>query len=213
MLFERTALSKRPEEVIRQELEALRDADRMTPDMVFRNPYVLTALGLPDVFSELDLENAILREIEAFLLELGDGFAFVARQKRMVIDGKDFKLDLLMYHRKLHRLVAIDLKLGEFEPAYKGQMELYLSWLNRSERERGEEAPIGLILCEKAGPEQVSLLQLDQGDIRVAEYITQYLSRPLLQQKLLEAIRRSREQLATQVESLPPGAKPEEEAE
>jgi len=213
MLFERTALSKRPEEVIRQELEALRDADRMTPDMVFRNPYVLTALGLPDVFSELDLENAILREIEAFLLELGDGFAFVARQKRMVIDGKDFKLDLLMYHRKLHRLVAIDLKLGEFEPAYKGQMELYLSWLNRSERERGEEAPIGLILCEKAGPEQVSLLQLDQGDIRVAEYITQYLSRPLLQQKLLEAIRRSREQLATRVESLPPGAKPEEEAE
>ena len=149
MLFERTALSKRPEEVLRQELKALRDEDQMTPDMVFRNPYVLMALGLPDVFSELDLENAILKEIEAFLLELGDGFAFLARQKRMVIDGKDFKLDLLMYHRKLHRLVAIDLKLGEFEPAYKGQMELYLSWLNRNEREHGEQASYFRRLCER----------------------------------------------------------------
>lgn len=215
MLYERTALSKKPEEVIRQELTALRDEDRMTPDMVFRNPYVLTGLGLPDVFSEADLENAVLREIEAFLLELGDGFAFLARQKRMVIDGKDFKLDLLLYHRKLHRLVAIELKLGEFEPAYKGQMELYLRWLDRYEREREEEAPIGLILCEKAGPEQVSLLQLDQGDIRVAEYLTQHLPPPLLEQKLREALRHSREQLATREEppALSAGEEPEQETE
>ena len=197
MLFERTSLSRLPEETIQQELDSLREEDRMTPDMVFRNPYVLTALGLPDVFSERDLENAILRDMEAFLLELGDGFAFVSRQKRMVIDDKDFKLDLLMYHRKLKCLVAIDLKLGEFEPGYKGQMELYLSWLDRNEREKAEEAPIGLILCEKAGPQQISLLQLDRGNIRVAEYLTQSLPAPLLEQKLREAILRSREQLAT----------------
>ena len=213
MLFERTALSKMPEETIRQELQALREDDRMTPDMVFRNPCVLTALGLPDVFSEQDLENAILSEMEAFLLELGDGFAFLARQKRMVIDGKDFKLDLLMYHRKLKCLVAIDLKLGEFEPGYKGQMELYLGWLNANEREPGEEAPIGLILCEKAGPQQVSLLQLDRGNIRVAEYLTQSLPSPLLEQKLKEAILRSREQLVTHPvpRSLPEKQEVEEE--
>ena len=197
MLFERTALSRLPEETIRQELESLREEDRMTPDMVFRNPYVLTALGLPDTFSEQELETAILHDMEAFLLELGDGFAFLTRQKRMVIDGKDFKLDLLMYHRKLKCLVAIDLKLGEFEPGYKGQMELYLSWLDRNEREPAEEAPIGLILCEKAGPQQVSLLQLDRGNIRVAEYLTRALPAPLLEQKLQEAIQRSRESLAT----------------
>lgn len=126
MLSERTALSKKPEILIQQELAILRDEDRMTPDLVFRNPYVLSALGLPDPCTERDLEAAILREMEAFLLELGDGFAFLARQKRMVIDGKDFKLDLLLYHRKLRRLVGIELKLGEFEPSYKGQMELYL---------------------------------------------------------------------------------------
>lgn len=195
-LFERTAVADKPDEVVRRELAALRDEDRMTPDLVFRNPYVLAFLGLTDPYSERDLETAIIREIEAFLLEMGEGFTFVARQKRMVIDNEDFYLDLLLYHRKLRRLVAIELKLGKFEPAHKGQLELYLRWLDKHEREPGEEAPIGLILCEKAGPEQIALLQLDRGDIRVAEYITAHLPPDLLQRRLQQAVRQGKEQLA-----------------
>jgi predicted nuclease of restriction endonuclease-like (RecB) superfamily len=129
MLFERTALSKKPAALARQELAKLRDEDRLTPDLVFRDPYVLDFLGLKDTYSESDLETAILRELESFLLELGVGFAFVARQVRIIIDGEDHHLDLLFYHRRLRRLVAVDLKLGKFEAAYKGQMELYLRWL------------------------------------------------------------------------------------
>lgn len=147
MLDERTALSKKPEALIRQELRALRAEDRMTPDLVFRDPCILDFLGLKDTYAERDLEAAILREMESFILELGTGFAFVARQKRMTIDNEDHSLDLLFYHRGLRRLVAIELKLGEFKAAYKGQMELYLAWLNRYERGKGEEKPIGLILC------------------------------------------------------------------
>ncbi len=213
MLYERTALSKNTEELARQELALVRDEDRMTPELVFRDPYLLDFLGLADTYSERDLETAILREMEAFLLELGEGFTFVARQKRMSIDGEDFALDLLFYHRKLRRLVAVELKIGKFKPDYKGQMELYLRWLDRHEREPSEGAPVGLILCSEAGPEQVALLQLDRGDIRVAQYLTEKLPQPLLEQKLREALRRGREQLAgrqsgQEQTALPPG--PEE---
>ena len=129
MLYERTVLSKKPDKLIATELKKLREEDKLTPDLVFRDPYVLDFLGLKDTYAEKDLEAAILREIEAFILELGVGFAFVNRQKRMQIDGRDYYLDLLFYHRKLKRLVAIDLKIGDFEAADKGQMELYLNWL------------------------------------------------------------------------------------
>ncbi|NJR62935.1 MAG: DUF1016 domain-containing protein [Cyanobacteria bacterium CRU_2_1] len=104
MLYERTAISRKPAELARQELAALRDEDRMTPDLVFRDPYLLHFLGLVDTYSERDLESAILREIERFLLELGTDFCFVARQKRMVIGQQDFHLDLLFFHRSLRRL-------------------------------------------------------------------------------------------------------------
>jgi len=181
---------------VRQELAKLREEDRWTPDVVFRDPYLLPFLGLPDTFDEQTLEDAILRELERFLLELGEGFAFIARQKRIVVDGRDFALDLLFYHRGLRRLVAMELKVGQFEPAHKGQMELYLRWLDRYERKAGEDAPIGLILCTEAGPEQIELLQIGQADIHVAEYVTQHLPRPLLEAKLREAERRSRTQLA-----------------
>nr|WP_261341647.1 DUF1016 domain-containing protein [Tautonia sociabilis] len=167
----------------------------MTPDLVFRDPYFLDFLGLKDTYSEKDLEAAILRELEGFILEFGTGFAFVARQKRMVIDQKDFFLDLLFYHRKLRRLVAIELKLGPFEAAHKGQMELYLRWLEKHEQEPGEEPPIGLILCANKSDEQVELLQLDQSGIRVAAYMTELPPRPLLQKKLHEAVERARAQL------------------
>ena len=189
MLYERTAISRKPEELARQELKVLREEDRMTPDLVFRDPYLLDFLNLSDTYSESDLEASILREIERFLLEIGSDFCFMARQKRMTVGEQDFYLDLLFFHRGLHRLVAIELKLGRFSPEYKGQMELYLRWLDRYERKPGEESPLGLILCSERNQEQIELLQLDQGEIRVAEYMTELPPQPILQAKLHEAIR------------------------
>ncbi|OGP63625.1 MAG: hypothetical protein A2169_00555 [Deltaproteobacteria bacterium RBG_13_47_9] len=188
MLFERTALSKKPVELAKQELSQLREEDKLTPDLVFRDPYFLDFLGLKDTYSEKDLETAILRELEAFILELGVGFTFVARQKRMTVDDDDYYLDLLFYHRKLRRLVAIDLKLGKFQAADKGQMELYLRWLEKYEQQPEEESPLGLILCATKSEEHVKLLQLDKSGIRVAAYLTELPPRKLLQKKLHEAI-------------------------
>lgn len=184
MLFERTAISKKPEEQIRKELEDLREKKKLTPDLVFRDPYVLDFLGLEDNFSERNLEESILQELEKFILELGQGFTFVERQKRMLMDGESFKLDLLFYHRKLKRLVAIDLKLGKFKPSYKGQMELYLRYLEKFEQEEGEEPPVGLLMCAEGNHEQIELLQLDKSGIRVAEYITELPPKEILQNKL-----------------------------
>jgi predicted nuclease of restriction endonuclease-like (RecB) superfamily len=195
MLFERTALSRRPEALARQELAALRDEDRLTPDLVFRDPYLLDFLGLKDAYSEKDLEAAILRDIEQFILELGAGWAFVGRQKRVVIDGEDFYIDLLFFHRKLRRLVAIDLKIGKFQAADKGQMELYLRWLEKHEMQPGEDPPLGLILCAGKSEEQVELLQLDRSGIRVASYLTDLPPRPLLQRRLHDALAAARARL------------------
>ncbi len=195
MLYERTALSKNTEEGIKVELENLRDG-QITPDMVFRDPYLLDFLGLQGSFSEKDLECAILREMEKFLLELGSGFSFVARQKRMSVGKDDFYLDLLFYHRFLRRLVAIELKLEAFQPAHTGQMELYLRWLDKHERVAGEESPIGLILCAGADAEQVELLQLDEKSIRVAEYLTELPPIELLRSRLHLAIELARETAA-----------------
>ena len=187
MLFERTALSRKPEKLARQELAALRDEDRVSPDLVFRDPYLLDFLGLKDAYGERDLEAAILRELESFILELGAGFAFVARQKRITVDNQDYYLDLLFYHRKLRRLVAVELKLGTFQAADKGQMELYLRWLERYEMEPGEEPPLGLILCAGKSDEHVELLQLDRSGIRVAAYLTDLPPKKLLERKLHES--------------------------
>ena len=144
--------------------------------------------GLKGVYSEKSLEDSLLVHIEHFILELGVGFTFVERQKRMIIDGEDFYLDLLFYHRKLRRLVAIELKLGKFKAAYKGQMELYLRWLEKHEMEAGEESPIGLLLCTEGSEEQIELLQLDQTGIRVAQYMTELPSRVLLYQQLQKIV-------------------------
>ena len=195
MLFERTALSRQPEALIRTELDALRDGDRISPDLVFRDPYLLDFLNLHDSYSERDLEAAILRDMEAFLLELGGGFSFVARQKRMVVDGDDHYLDLLFYHRKLHRLVAVELKLGAFKAADKGQMELYLRWLEKHEQEAGEDTPLGLILCAEGGAESVALLRLDAAGIRVGQYLTALPPKELLQRRLHSVVELSRAQI------------------
>jgi len=195
MLFERTALSQKPQELIKQELELLRKENKLSADLVFRDPYILDFLGLKDTYSEKDLEKAILFELEKFILELGVGFTFVARQKRMIIDGEDYHLDLLFYHRKLKRLVAIDLKIGKFEAGFKGQMEAYLRWLEKHEAEEGEEKPIGLILCAEGNNELVELLQLDKANIKVAKYITEYLPNNLLKQKLHQIMHASKRQI------------------
>ena len=195
MLYERTAISKKPEKLIEKDLAALREEDKLTPDLVFRDPYFLDFLGLKDTYSEKDLEAAILREMESFILELGIGFSFVARQKRISIDNEDYYLDLLFFHRKLKRLIAIELKLGKFKPAYKGQMELYLRWLEKYEKEPGEETPLGLILCAGKASEQIELLQLDKSGIKVAEYMTELPKREVLEQKLHKAVELARKRL------------------
>lgn len=197
MLFERTAISKKPDELIKHELKELRDEDKLSPDLVFRDPYFLNFLGLEDRYSEKTLEDAILRELEKFILELGIGFAFVERQKRMLIDGESFKLDLLFYHRKLKRLVAIDLKLDRFKAKYKGQMELYLRYLEKYESEKGEETPIGMILCAEGSKEQIELLQLGKSGIRVAEYLVELPSKELLQRKLHKVIQLEKKRIET----------------
>ncbi|MGB6151015.1 MAG: PDDEXK nuclease domain-containing protein [Pricia sp.] len=162
----------------------------------FKDPYILDFLGVKDGYQEKDLESAIIKELELFILELGKGFAFVERQKRMIIDGKDFHLDLLFYHRKLKRLVAIELKLEEFKAGHKGQMELYLKWLNRYERQDGEEHPIGLILCAEKSNEQVELLEMGKDGIMVAEYWTELPSKSKLEEKLHNALIEARERLS-----------------
>jgi predicted nuclease of restriction endonuclease-like (RecB) superfamily len=167
-----------------------------TPAQVFKDPYFLDFLGLRQGHDEADLEAAILRQLEAFILELGRGFAFVERQKRLVIDGEDFYLDLLFFHRRLRRLVAIELKLGRFKAAHKGQMELYLKWLDKHERQAGEEAPIGLILCAESSREQVELLQMHKDGITVAEYWTELPPKAELERQLHVALVEARERLA-----------------
>jgi predicted nuclease of restriction endonuclease-like (RecB) superfamily len=199
MLYERTALSKKPKALIRKELAALRKTGELSPAMVFRDPYVLGFLGLEDAYSEKELEDALLREIEKFILELGSGFAFIERQKRITLDGQDFYIDLLFFHRRLKRLVLIELKLGDFKPADAGQVKLYLGWLNRHERQQGEGAPVALILCAGKNRETVEYLELDRDNIHVAEYVTQLPPRRVLKTRFQAALAAARATISAQV--------------
>lgn len=195
LLFERSAISKQPDETIRHDLDVLRKEQRPSPAMLLKDPYLLDSLDLNDRYLEKDLEDAILREIEHFLLELGAGFTFVARQKRVQIDNDDFYIDLLLYNRKLKRLVVVELKVGDFRAEYKGQMELYMRWLARHEQEPGEETPLGIILCTGKKQEQIELLELDKSGIHVAEYLTVLPPREILQAKLHQSIANARQRL------------------
>lgn len=188
MLYERTAISRKPEDTIIEDLKLLKENNKMTTDLFFRDPYVLDFLGLQDKYSEKDVENAILIELEKFILEMGRDFAFLGRQVRITIGNKDYYIDLLFYHRKLRRLVLIELKLGEFLPEHKGQVELYLRWLHKNEMNEGEETPIAVILCATKSDEEVELLELDKSGIHVAQYLTQLPPKKLLQEKLHKAI-------------------------
>ena len=193
MLYERTAIATKPDELIKQELAVLRDENVISPDLVFKSPYFLEFTGLKGVYSEKNLEDNLITNLEQFILELGNGFTFVERQKRMIIDGEDFYLDLLFYHRRLHRLIAIELKLGKFKAQYKGQMELYLRWLEANEMEPGEEKPLGLLLCTEGSEEQIKLLQLDKVGIRVAKYMTELPPQELLIKQIHKSLEIARE--------------------
>ncbi|HTF67950.1 MAG TPA: PDDEXK nuclease domain-containing protein [Edaphobacter sp.] len=197
MLYERTALSKQPDELVKQELAVLRSRGDVSPSMLLKDPYILDFLGLSDRFLERDLEDAILRELETFLLELGSGFSFVARQKRIQLDGEDFYIDLLFYNRKLKRLIVVELKQGSFKPEYKGQMELYLRWLAKNEIEPGEQSPMGIILCAGKNTEQIEMLELGSAGIHVAEYLTVLPPPAVLREKLHSAIETARMRIET----------------
>jgi len=195
-LYERTSISRKPEETIKNELKALKKSGTFSPDLAFRNPYLLDFLGLADTYSEKDLESAILTELQRFICELGTDFAFIARQKRVTIDNRDYYIDLLFYHRRLKCLVVIDLKIGEFEAAHKGQMELYLRYLEKYEQIPDENLPIGLILCSGKNEEPVELLQLDKSNIRIADYLTQLPPKEILQERLHRSIEIARSRFA-----------------
>lgn len=188
MLYERIAIAKLPEKDIKKQLQALKQNQSIHPDLVFKNTYVLDFLNLPQNHTESELENALVENMEQFLLELGNGFAFIERQKRISVDAEDYHLDLLFYHRKLRRLVAIDLKMGKFKPAYKGQMELYLRWLEKYEMQAGEEKPLGLLLCSEGNSEHIELLMLHESEIKVAQYLTELPDKKWLAEKLHKAV-------------------------
>ena len=189
MLFQRTAISKKPKALIKQDLKKQATHKVVSnTELVFKDPYLLDFLGLKDTYSEKDLESCILNSLQKFIIELGSDFAFVARQKRIIIDSEDFRIDLLFYHRGLKRLIAIDLKLGKFKASYKGQMELYLRWLEKHEVREGENTPIGLILCAEKSEEHIELLQLEKSNIKVAEYLTALPPKKLLEKKLHQAV-------------------------
>jgi predicted nuclease of restriction endonuclease-like (RecB) superfamily len=188
LLYERTALSKKPKELIKQELQHIKTTNELLPDIVFRSSYFLDTLGLPDIFTEKNLEDAILQNLQEFISEMGSDFAFLKRQKRITVDYTDYFIDLLFYHRGLKRLVAIDLKLGKFKPEYEGQMLLYLRYLDKNERKEGEESPIGLILCSEGNTDHIEYLMLENGNIRVAQYYTQLPDKKLLSEKLQKSI-------------------------
>jgi predicted nuclease of restriction endonuclease-like (RecB) superfamily len=195
MLYERTAISKKPDITIKQELNQLKDTQQITPDLVFRDPYFLDFLNLKDTYSEKDLESAIIAELQRFISELGNDFAFLARQKRIIIDNRDYYIDLLFYHRRLRALIAIDLKIGEFDASYKGEMELYLSYLEKYESIEDENPPIGLILCSGKNPEHIELLQLNKSKIKVADYFTILPSKEILFDRLHKAIAIAKQQI------------------
>ncbi|MCC7526701.1 MAG: DUF1016 family protein [Chitinophagaceae bacterium] len=188
MLFERTAIAKHPKNIIRQSIQQLKDSNHISPELIFKNTYILDFLNLPADYSENDLENALIMHIEKFILELGSGFAFIERQKRITVDATDYHLDLLFYHRKLKRLIAIDLKLGKFKPEYKSQMELYLRWLEKYDMQCDEQAPVGLLLCSEGNTEHIELLMLNHQEIKVAQYLTELPSKKWFADKLHRAL-------------------------
>lgn len=186
MDYERSLIAAKPEDDIVAALSVPNPTEN--PEVMLKSSYVVDFLGLNGYYSEKDLESAIISQLEKFILELGNGFAFLERQKRISIDGIDYYVDLLFYHRKLNRLVAIDLKLGKFKAEYKGQMELYLKYLQRYERQPHENDPIGLLLCSEGNTDHIELMMLGEDNIKVAQYLTELPEKKWFLDKLTRSI-------------------------
>jgi predicted nuclease of restriction endonuclease-like (RecB) superfamily len=193
LLYERTALAQEPDKVIADSLALVKKESRLSPLMILQDPYVLDFLNLPKHYSESDLESAILDEVQNFLLEMGAGFCFVARQKRFTVGQRDYVIDLLLYNRYLRRLVVVELKTTPFKPAHKGQMEFYLRWLDQHERRGDDESPLGIILCTEKDQEQIQLFDLMGSGIHVAEYMTALPPQEVFARKVHEIVERTRE--------------------
>lgn len=193
MLYERTAISQQPDNVIEDSLSLVKSEDKLTPQLILQDPYVIDFLNLPKNYSESQLEASILDQIEKFLLELGVGFCFVARQKRITVGSDDFYIDLLLYNRYLKRLVVVELKTTRFKPAHKGQIEFYLNWLNEYERQPDEDSPIGIILCTEKDKEMIKMFDLVSNNIHVAQYLTVLPPKEVFEQKVQDIINKTKE--------------------
>lgn len=180
--YERIALSRNKAEML-QKAHAAQPGDTMTPEQALKDPFVLEFLNLRDEYSETDLEDALIQRLADFLLELGDDFAFVGRQRRLRLDDNWFRIDLLFFHRRLHSLLVIDLKIGEFSYADAGQMHMYLNYAREHWTKPGENPPVGLVLCTSKGNNEARYA-LDglPNKVMAAEYRT-----VLPDAKLLEA--------------------------
>lgn len=196
MLFERTALAKKPTLAIKSELKKLKAGDLTNPDLYLQDPCVLNFLYSKTITSERDLEDAILNELQNFIQEMGSDFCFIARQKRMSTGKNDRYLDLLFFHRAMRRLIAIELKLVSFQPEHAGQMEWYLKWLDKHEKRSGEEKPLGIIICTDKDQEDVELLELGKNGIHVSQYFAALPPRKIFEKKLRNAIDHAREKHA-----------------
>lgn len=194
MLYERTAISKKPDETIAHDIELLRSEKQLTTDMALRDPLILDFLGLKDTYSEKDLETAILANLQSFIMELGSDFAFLARQKRITIDNVDYYMDLLFFHRKLKRLIVVELKLGRLKVEHKSQIELYLRWLDKYEKGADENPPIGILLCAEKSDSLIELLELGKSGIHVAQYLTELPKKEVLEAQLFKSIQMAKEQ-------------------
>ncbi len=194
MLYERTAISRKPDETIAHDIELLRSEKQLTTDMALRDPLILDFLGLQDTYSEKDLESAILANLQSFIMALGSDFAFLARQKRITIDNVDYYMDLLFFHRKLRRLIVIELKLGRLKVEHKSQIELYLRWLDKHERGADENPPIGILLCAEKSDSLIELLELGKSGIHVAQYLTELPEKKVLEAQLAKSIQKAKEQ-------------------
>ncbi len=200
LLYERTLISQNPEPIVKKELEQFRKIHILSPDLAFKDPYILDFLNLKPDYLEKDLEKALINDIENTIKEFGTDFSFIARQYRIQIDEDDYFIDLLFYHRKLKCLVAIDLKTRPFKAQDKGQMELYLNWLEKYEKQEGENPPIGLILCTDIKKDYFELLELNKENLRAASYLLEIPDMKALEKKLKERIQASRELFALENE-------------
>ena len=191
LLYQRTAVSKRPQDVIKESLNLVKNDGKLSTDMILQDPYIMDFLNLPEHYTESDLETSILNEVSKFLLEIGVGFSFVARQKRISVGNDDFYIDLLLYNRLLKRLVVLELKTTKFKPSYKGQMEFYLNWLDQNEKTAGEEKPIGIILCAEKDEAQIKVFDLEASGIHIAKYLPVLPEQDVFERKIKNLLQTS----------------------